>query len=133
MSRPEVTFWKLLKDHLPGVKDRIENMAGEGMPDVSAVYSGVDYWIELKICNNKSKIVNPSTLCREAQAVWHTRRGRHGSKIFIAVKYDFCILFYKWISFEKYEEVIRINKNNNSYNWDVLTNTLQIILLARGE
>jgi hypothetical protein len=133
MSRQEVNFWKQLKEYLPGEKERVENMAGEGMPDVSAVWDSHDYWVELKVCTNKIKIVNPTTLCREQQLVWHTRRGRHGTMIFIAVKYTFCIVLYKWVSFEKYEEIIRIKKIGAGYNWDILTRALRIILLARGE
>jgi hypothetical protein len=129
MSGPEVNFWKQIKEYLPGEKERVENMVGEGMPDVSAVWNGKDYWIELKVCANKTKIVNPATLCRELQLVWHTRRGRHGTKIFIAVKYAFCIIFYRWVSFEKYEEIACAKKINNGYNWTVLIEALRIILL----
>jgi hypothetical protein len=127
MSRPEVSFWKLVKEHIPGYKERVENMAGEGMPDVSGVYYGCDYWIELKVCDNKAKIVDPSALCRESQLVWHTLRGRQGSLIFVMVKYSFCIMLYRWKKHGEYDIIVRVNKINNGYNWRVLEDTLRII------
>lgn len=85
--KPEQKFWELIKDHLPGDVSRVENNADDGTPDVTGAALGVDYWVELKVCDNLEKIVDPEKLLRPSQNVWNYRRVKNGSKIFIAVRY----------------------------------------------
>lgn len=131
MPRPEVAFWQLLKEHIPGDKERIENLVSEGTPDVTAAFNGVDFWLELKVCHNTRKEVDPATLCRDSQLIWHTRRGRHGSLIFVAVRYRFAVILYQWVKYAVYEKVVLAKYSGNGYCWGILETALKAILYNR--
>jgi hypothetical protein len=105
----EQDFWELIKEHIPGEANRVENSADNGMPDVSCCF-GIDYWIELKVCSNKEKIRDIVSLLRDDQIVWHLRRGKLGSLIFVIVRYYSRIVIYVW----KYEKIKGILLNNIS-------------------
>jgi hypothetical protein len=130
MSRKETSFWKLIRDHVPGEKDRVENMVGEGMPDVSIAWNGHDYWIELKVSDNKIKLADPAHLCLDSQLIWHTRRGRQGTIILVMVKYESCIMIYKWKKYAVYAHVGTV-PNDKGHDWDLFQ--MIIIRELRGE
>mgnify|MGYP006280126209 CR=1 FL=1 len=122
----EKNFWKLLKKHLPGDASRVENSADEGMPDVSGAYAknygvlstGIDYWIELKVCNNKLKVVDPSKLMRESQKSWHFLRARQGSIIFVMVRYSFWIAVYSATKEHGvYRLLTMVERVGSGYDW----------------
>ena len=124
----EKDFWKQIKPYLPGRVYRIENSVDIGIPDVSGGYKDEitnkksDYWIELKRCRNKRMLTPPERLCRESQLIWHFNRGKQGSLIYIAVRYEFAIIIYKWKnSFGNYELMFRLNKEKGKFNWPILT------------
>ncbi len=56
----ESSFWRLVKEHLPGEAQRIENSAGTGQPDVLWCDSGHEIWIELKVAKGNRITVRPS-------------------------------------------------------------------------
>lgn len=135
MSQPEQQLWKLIKPHLPGDVSRVENMADEGTPDVSGAW-GIDYWIELKVCQNKKALADPATLLRDSQIVWHLRRARQGSIIFVAVRYpkQKKIIVYKpeytstcMAHHVTYLPAI-IFECKPRYNWDDFTKQFKILL-----
>ncbi len=69
----ESSFWRLVKERLPGVTQRIENTAGNGIPDVLWTDSGYEIWIELKIMTGNRITVRPS------QRQWLEGRNRTGT------------------------------------------------------
>lgn len=67
MPRTEQSLWNSLRQHLPKKThfQRIENRAGEGMPDVYLCMDGVPIWSELKIIKNGKVSISKS------QIAWH--------------------------------------------------------------
>jgi len=128
MNKPERQFWIMLnqKGRLPGVTERVENICGGGMPDVSGAFLGQDYWIELKVCTNKNKIRGPELLMQETQPVWHLRRAREGSLIFVMVRYTEDIIIYKALKeFRKYQMINSVSKTKGKFDWAFFTEILQ--------
>lgn len=127
----EQKFWSLIKDHLPGDVCRIENTTGSGVPDVSGCIYPVDYWVELKVCDNKKKYADITKLLRDSQCVWCYRRMFYNknSKIFVAVKYVQMkrILVYKYNKLYSFE-IISNTPFNNGYNWQEIKTALEIHL-----
>lgn len=125
MNLTEQKFWYLIKDHLPGDTSRVENSVDNGMPDINGSYI-IDYWVELKVCNNKKAIRDITTLLRDTQIVWNITRGKQGALIFVMVRYETEIIIYKWNPErfnnrlenipEAYIELGRIKKEK-SFNW----------------
>ena len=99
MNQLEVKFWKYIKDHLPGDVIRVENAADPGTPDVNGCFKGHEYWIELKVCTNKIKIVDPKSTLKDSQIVWHLNRGLQKGSIFLMIRYPMqkMILVYDYI------------------------------------
>lgn len=127
---PEQNFWKLIKDHLPGDVSRIENTADDGTPDVTGAWYGQDYWIELKVCNNKRDLVDVLNLLRVSQRAWHLRRGRHGSIVYVAVRYPNMkrIIIYEMKNISLvYKPVIDI-KSKQGFNWGDFEHRFKILL-----
>lgn len=125
----ETQFWDLLSEHLPGDVSRIENSVDTGTPDVTGVYYNllmkktIDYWIELKVCNNKRKIKEPVYLCRDSQLIWHFRRGKLGSLIYVMVRYPTFIMVYIWNgAYSMYRPIYRIEKSGRSLDWPMFEN-----------
>lgn len=76
--KPESKFWNYLKDKMPlgSHATRIENTAGNGMPDVNIVIDGIEIWVELKVFEKKY-------LIRKEQRVWGFHHSRGGGKAFV--------------------------------------------------
>ena len=137
MSIEEKRFWNLIKSHLPGDVSRIENIVDEGTPDVSGAWSNRDYWVELKICHNKKKLADPTSLCRGSQLIWHLRRARHGSIIFLAVYYDVMgkIILYKYKlgDFTKGEYglyiPVSVITKKKGFNWEIFEYDIQLKII----
>ncbi|MCK5609902.1 hypothetical protein KAR91_48970 [Candidatus Pacearchaeota archaeon] len=127
---PEQNFWKLIKLHLPGDVSRIENVADVGTPDVSGAYQGKDYWIELKVCKNKIKITEVTSILRIQQISWHMRRSEHGSLIFVAIYYPNIhrIIFYqKNHEHKMYIPVINMFRKKG-FNWGDFEHQFKILI-----
>ena len=67
MPKTEQALWNSLKSKLPKKThfQRIENRAGQGMPDVYLCVDGVPCWVELKIIKNDRVSISKS------QIAWH--------------------------------------------------------------
>ena len=82
--------YSLLKSNYPEVHwQRIENVAGEGVPDINGCISGKEFWIEAKIAKNKSFVI------RNAQTAWLARRHNSGGRCFVLVREDKELRLYK--------------------------------------
>lgn len=79
---PEQRFYQQIKSHLPGIFDRVENVACPGMPDINGSFNS-DYWIELKVA--KSKSYDPFKLLKPSQVSWMYERC-DVSRVFLFVK-----------------------------------------------
>jgi hypothetical protein len=64
------------------IVDRIENTAGVGICDITAIWNKREIWIETKIVHGKR------VSFRTFQGVWITRRVSAGSSIFVVAKKD---------------------------------------------
>lgn len=136
MNQDEVSFWNLIKKHVPGDACRVENYADTGIPDVSACWT-IDYWIELKVCNNKKKHREPKDLLRDSQKVWHYRRGKQGSIIFVMVKYSDSIDIFTWQWGKSdgilytYEPRNIIRKEKGRFNWEQFKDVIMSVIKER--
>ena len=119
-------LWSLLRQRgrLPGTVDRLENVAGTGMPDVSGTYNGHDYWIELKILKTKKEIEDPINAMRPSQVAWTALRVRHGSCIFLCGREEKTGAINLYIAVRgesqpmRYDPVIRIEE---PFPWETFT------------
>ncbi|HBP66248.1 MAG TPA: hypothetical protein DD730_18810 [Desulfosporosinus sp.] len=88
---PEQKFWQLLKPHIPGHVNRIENSASVGIPDVNYCYNDRETWLELKanvnwLCQVRDVLDHPNKI-RDSQLIWHNQRFFHGgSRILVATR-----------------------------------------------
>ena len=100
MATPEQNFWRLIRDHLPGHKMRVENTTGPGVPDVNGCWEGHEYWVELKILGIKKPTTetNPWLLLDSTQRLWYTQRRDAGGKVIILVRCINHIRFYPRLS-----------------------------------
>lgn len=133
MNLTEQNLWYKLKGYLPGDVSRIENMADVGMPDVNGTFV-LDYWIELKVCGNKSKLREVEDLLRETQLPWMMKRGKFGALIFVIVGYEEQIVIYDFscdnkkgiLNKDKNFTVIGlIRKKNKSFDYTQLTSIIK--------
>jgi hypothetical protein len=123
MKHLERDFWNLIREKLPGEVERVENAVNSGMPDISCAYEK-DYWIELKAVDGNNQ-TSPLTLLRPSQIIWHKKRGRQGSIIFVFVKYNDRIVMYRYVK-EEYLVFDIIDRNKNrTYNWDRFTDAIR--------
>ena len=78
MPKTERSLWNSLKQNLPRKThfQRIENRAGQGMPDVYLCMDGVPVWCELKIIKNGRASLSTS------QIAWHLAHTRCGGASF---------------------------------------------------
>jgi hypothetical protein len=81
MPKTERSLWNSLKQNLPKKThfQRIENRAGQGMPDVYLCMNGVPVWCELKIIKNGRITLSTS------QIAWHLAHTRCGGASFFLV------------------------------------------------
>jgi hypothetical protein len=93
VTQLERDLWKLVKPHLPGEVERVENLVSSGTPDVSGAFVDRDYWVELKVCRTK-KLQDMDKLCSALQLRWHHRRAVQGSRVFVLVRHGDTLLLY---------------------------------------
>lgn len=77
----ESQFWALVKGKLPGDTERIENALTRGTPDVNGCFDGMDYWLELKILDDKHRCE-----LRPEQLLWHRKRQAHGGRVLVLAR-----------------------------------------------
>jgi hypothetical protein len=131
MNLTEQKFWKLIKPHLPGDVSRVENATDNGMPDINGTF-GIDYWVELKVCNNKSKERPIEKLLRPDQIVWHNRRVKQGACVFVLVRYEDKIAIM-YASRQQGEETRYHNlgimvKSANKFDWPRFSLSIKNVL-----
>lgn len=128
MKHLEQDFWKLIRDKLPGITERLEPVFGSGLPDVYGTYEQ-SFFIELK-ATESLKIVDPQTLLRDSQIIWHKKHGRQGAIIFVMVKYRDGIKIYQYLSLsDEYKEIGSIERNKNrSWDWTQFQDVIRFAL-----
>lgn len=81
MRLPEQRLWDTMKSNKPKgiVLERVENIVGEGMPDVYALFANGSTWIELKApkgpIKESTRVLGEEGL-RQSQKNWHIRASR---------------------------------------------------------
>lgn len=78
---PEQALYQKLRDKLEGDICRIENVAGNGLPDLNICYNGIEIWVELKALNHNKVLLRPE------QYAWAKRRANHGGSCYV-LNYD---------------------------------------------
>jgi hypothetical protein len=85
-----VRLWEWLRDGLRGVEGlhmrRVENLVGDGDPDVDGCWRGRYFELELKGCDRPTKDGRLDFDVRQSQVVWHRRRWRCGGNIWLYVR-----------------------------------------------
>lgn len=84
----ENRLWDWLRDNLKGVERlhmrRVENLAGEGDPDVEGCFGGRYFELELKGCDRpRSPDTTLDLEVRTSQVIWHRRRWRAGGNVWL--------------------------------------------------
>jgi hypothetical protein len=80
-KRPETVFWEEIRDNIKNVHfQRIENLIGQGIPDVNCCTQGCEFWLELKVGDGRFPDLS------KYQIAWHYRRYIVGGKSFILQK-----------------------------------------------
>jgi hypothetical protein len=95
--KPESQFWSTLKKHLRHEDfhvhfQRVENLAGGGMPDVYVQFRGITRFIELKVCEYETG--DPDKMLRDTQRIWMIDHCRAGGLPFVLVKYKKSTVLY---------------------------------------
>lgn len=126
--KPEQALWKLIKPHVPGHAERIENAAGKGMLDVNYCHKSKEKWLELKVSSNKRMLSPYQTvqLLRAEQKVFCFNRVRNGGTCLMLVRQGESIALWKIavdypVPMLTAEFVVRIEK---PFDWPELTNRL---------
>lgn len=128
--KPEQAFWKLVKPHLPGHFERIENIAGVGIPDVNLCLKGRDYWIELKV-DEKVPIVPARFLggaidlstwkrLNPLQRLWHIKRTAQGGAVLLLIRAGDCVYLLQKTK-DPYPYYTQLLKLTKPWNWQQLT------------
>ena len=102
---PEQKFWQLLKPHVPGHVNRIENTVGVGIPDVTYCYQGTETWIELKA----------GSVLRDSQYIWHHQHALAGGIVYLIQRDKDIIAVRKATAILK--EYILIGYFHKPWNW----------------
>lgn len=95
----EKQLWHRIKKLLPGIAERVENVATAGMPDVYGEHVNGSYWVELKVDALERNDLN----LNHNQLPWVVRHLRHGAVVFVA----------SWNSREKRTDVYRVSLNKS--------------------
>jgi hypothetical protein len=86
----EVRLWEWLRDGLKPVVGlhlrRVENLVGEGDPDVEGCWMGSYFEVELKGCDRPKKGGRLDFEVRQSQVIWHRKRWRCGGNLWVYVR-----------------------------------------------
>lgn len=92
MRKPEQRLWDYLRRWLaPAVLlERVENIWGNGTPDVFGMANGISRWMELKACEElpsrgSSMVLGKSAGLNVDQVNWHVNAAAHGCTHLIVV------------------------------------------------
>lgn len=82
--------YELLKNNIRDVDwQRIENVAGTGVPDANGCCQGIEFWSESKISTNGQYKLRPD------QSAWLTRRYNCGGRVFITSREGDCLSIFR--------------------------------------
>jgi len=132
MRKAEQRLWDTMRRHAPigAWAQRIENLLGEGMPDVFVAPAS---WVELKAPHRPARpgrtpLLGNAEGLRTAQINWHIRASQAGIRSYILIRDDTGALFLipgyhatglnKWV-IEKVEEASVANHWEGI--WEVIT------------
>lgn len=65
---------------------RVENLVGDGDPDVDGCWKGNYFELELKGCDRPAKDGSLNFDVRQSQVVWHRRRWKCGGNIWLYIR-----------------------------------------------
>tara|TARA_X000001382_G_scaffold10998_1_gene7492 strand:- start:1747 stop:2142 length:396 start_codon:yes stop_codon:yes gene_type:complete len=77
----EKDFWRSIQPKLNGHVNRVENIAGVGIPDVNICHNGIETWVELKVA------VGRYLLFEWSQISWYKHRGQEQGRVKIVAKH----------------------------------------------
>lgn len=110
---PEQKFYYLIKDHIPGHVNRIENSTGVGIPDINFCFNGLETWLELKA--NINLLVVPDEVIqipfgtkklRDSQIIWHGQRTKAGGRVLVAIRDDSTIKILQCRKMHEYKVLL---------------------------
>lgn len=122
--KPEQALWKLIKPHVPGHAERIENAAATGTPDVNFCIHSKDRWIENKVHKTKKFDWDLDHLkeLRSEQKVWHGERFKQGGTVFLLTRHADSLFLAVCHGYCKYTLLTCFGK---PYNWSFFTSELK--------
>lgn len=91
MRKPEQRLWDSMRKNRPADVwlERVENLVGDGMPDVAVVCAGA--WVELKAAKlpkrPTTKVMGKDGL-RQSQKNWHKDAAQHGVPCYTLLRDD---------------------------------------------
>lgn len=131
---PEQKLWQLVKPHIPGHVNRVENSMGTGMPDVEFCYKGRQYWLENKV--DLGVVIGPNRLgdcirlneenrgpkfVRESQYIWHSQRVKQGGNVFILSRDKDRLMLLRCVDLRVY---IITYVDHKAWNWSKFTHCI---------
>jgi hypothetical protein len=119
LRKPEQKLWDKVHQYFPGDVSRVENVVDSGMPDVTAAYIN-DYWVELKVEDIQAEKGNILKILRPSQLVWHARRVKQCSIIFVLIEYIDYIILYQCIAPSKYEGLLALPRDGRTFDYQKL-------------
>ena len=96
MRKSEQKLWDAMKraakKHAPRAwMQRVENLAGDGMPDVHASHDAIESWVELKAAKMPKRATTKLQMSeglRASQINWHMKAQTKGLRTFILVRVE---------------------------------------------
>ena len=122
MKKNEAELYTLIKSHLPGDFERVENFASVGTPDISGAW-GRDYFVELK-AQPLLADADMEKLLEKSQRVWLARRCPQGTLTFIIVRFSNRIIISKATA-DSMVPLASIKKRKNKWDWPHFEATIQ--------
>lgn len=116
----EVDLWNLLKGHLPGMSERIENGVANGTPDVYNCTNGVSTWIELKSLTRLENLEILHLGLHPSQRNWHIKHHKNGGWSLVLTRVNDTI-YVHWFDVSGF---FRVFETSKPFNWEGLLEKL---------
>ena len=95
MRQAEQKVWDAMKRGAKKVPalwlQRVENIAGDGMPDVHAAHDAIESWVELKAAKMPARSTTKLQMSeglRQSQINWHLKAQSKGLRTYILVRIE---------------------------------------------
>lgn len=108
----ESQFWALVKGKLLGDVERIENALTRGTPDVNGCFEGHEYWLELKVLDNKERCN-----LRPEQYLWHRKRQENGGRVFVLARNEEVLKLYQ---VQRSMEMFELWSCSKPFDWNMM-------------